>query len=43
MELGITIPLQKFLKLKQPLYGTCPDPLFCWDVHRVKIANGARF
>lgn len=40
MELGITIPLQKFLKLKQPPYGTCPDPLFCWDVHRVKIANG---
>ncbi len=27
MELGITIPLQKFLKLKQPPYGTCPDPL----------------
>lgn len=40
MELGITNPLQKFLKLKQPPYGTCPDPLFCWDVHRVKIANG---
>lgn len=40
MEIGITIPLQKFLKLKQLPCGTCPDPLFCWDVHRVKIANG---
>lgn len=40
MELGITIPLQKFLHLRQPPYGTCADPFFCWDVHRVKIANG---
>lgn len=40
MELGITIPLQKFLHLRQPPYGTCADPLFCWDVHRVKIASG---
>lgn len=40
MELGITNPLQKFLKLKQPPYGTCSDPLFCWEVNRVKVANG---
>ena len=39
-ELGITIPLQKFLHLRQPPYGTCADPFFCWDGHRVKIANG---
>ncbi len=40
MELGITIPLQKFLKLRQPPYGACGDALFCWEVHRVKIACG---
>lgn len=40
MELGITIPLQKFLGLKRPEYGVCPDPLFCWDVHRVKLGSG---
>ena len=37
MELGITIPMQKFLGLKRPKPGVCPDPLFCWDVHRVKL------
>ena len=40
MELGITIPLQKFLGLKRPEYGVCPDPFFCWDVHRVKLGSG---
>lgn len=28
MELGITNPLQKFLKLKQPPYGTAPIRCF---------------
>ena len=40
MELGITIPMQKFLGLKRPEYGVCPDPFFCWDVHRVKLGSG---
>lgn len=40
MELGITIPLQKFLGLKRPEQGVCPDPFLCWDVHRVKLGSG---
>ena len=40
MELGITIPMQKFLGLKRPEPGVCPDPFFCWDVHRVKLGSG---
>ncbi len=37
MEFGITIPLQKFLKLKAPEYGDTPDLFFCWEVHRAEI------
>lgn len=40
MELGITIPLQKFLGLRRPEPGTCPDPFFCWEVHRQKLGSG---
>ena len=40
MELGITIPLQKFLGLPRPEPGTCPDPFFCWEVHRQKLGRG---
>lgn len=42
MELGITNPLQKFLKLKQPPYGTCPDPLF-FGTFTVSRSLTARF
>ncbi|MEI3307057.1 MAG: metallophosphoesterase family protein [Dysosmobacter sp.] len=31
MELGLTFPLQRFLK-KAPAYGTEPDRRFCWDL-----------
>ncbi|MGI6105122.1 MAG: DUF6933 domain-containing protein [Raoultibacter sp.] len=41
MEFGITIPLQKFLKWKQPSYGDEPRLFFCWDVHRADI-NGRK-
>lgn len=31
MELGLTFPLQRFLKMKPPAYGVEPDRRFCWD------------
>ena len=37
MEIGITVPLQKFLGWDRPPYGECPDPFFCWDAHRAEI------
>ena len=33
MELGLTFPLQRFLKRKPPAYGAEPDRRFCWDLH----------
>ena len=33
MELGLTFPLQRFLKRKPPAYGAQPDRRFCWDLH----------
>lgn len=37
MELGLTFPLQRFLKLKPPNYGTQPDRRFCWDLHVIDL------
>ena len=37
MELGLTFPLQRFLKMKPPFYGTEPDRRFCWDVHNIRL------
>lgn len=37
MELGLTFPLQRFLKIKPPTYGTEPDRRFCWDLHRIDL------
>lgn len=37
MELGITIPLQKFLKRHAPLYGTQQELFFCWDLHVIRF------
>ncbi len=37
MQLGITIPLQKHLKLKPPPYGEPIDLFFCWDLHIIKF------
>ncbi len=41
MELGLTFPLQRFLKRKPPAYGTEPDRRFCWDLH-VIVLRGRR-
>ena len=37
MELGLTFPLQRFLKVKTPEYGTEPDRRFCWDLHVIDL------
>lgn len=35
MEFGITIPLQKQLKLPAPAYGCEKELAFCWDLHGI--------
>ena len=37
MELGLTFPLQRFLKGKTPVYGTEPDRRLCWDLHVIDL------
>ena len=37
MELGLTFPLQRFLKQKTPPYGAQPDRRFCWDLHVIQL------
>lgn len=37
MELGLTFPLQRFLKIQTPVYGTEPDRRFCWDLHVIDL------
>lgn len=37
MELGLTFPLQRFLKMKTPVYSTEPDRRFCWDLHVIDL------
>ena len=37
MELGLTFPLQRFLRCKTPAYGTEPDRRFCWDLHMIDL------
>ena len=37
MELGLTFPLQRFLKMKPPAYGTDPDRRLCWDLHVIDL------
>ena len=36
MELGLTIPLQKHLRLAKPPYGIETDLRLCWDLHLLK-------
>ncbi len=36
MELGLTFPLQRFVRQK-PLCGIEPDRLFCWDLHVIRL------
>lgn len=40
MELGHTIPLQKFLKMPPPPYGTDENLFFCWELHRIILQSG---
>lgn len=37
MELGLTFPLQRFLRCKTPACGTQPDRRFCWDLHVIDL------
>lgn len=37
MQLGLTIPLQKHLKLKPPSYGEPSDLFFCWELHIIRF------
>ena len=37
MELGLTFPLQRFLKIRPPAYGTEPDRRRCWDLHVIDL------
>ena len=37
MELGLTFPLQRFLKVKTPPYGTEQNRRFCWDLHVIDL------
>lgn len=37
MELGLTFPLQRFLKQKPPRYGIEPDRRYCWDLHVITL------
>lgn len=35
MQLGITIPLQKYLNLPKQSYGEPEYLFFCWEIHRI--------
>ena len=37
MELGLTFPLQRFLKIKTPAHGTDRGRYFCWDLHGIDL------
>ena len=37
MELGLTFPLQRFLREKPPGHGTEPDRRYCWDLHVIHL------
>ena len=37
IELGLTFPLQRFLKRRPPPYGAQPDRRFCWDLHVIQL------
>ena len=37
MELGLTFPLQRFLKVKTPPYGEELDRRLCWDLHVINL------
>lgn len=37
MQLGLTIPLQRHLKLKNLSYGEPLDRQYCWDLHIITL------
>ena len=37
IELGLTIPLQRHLRVKSLPYGQEPDRRFCWDLHVITL------
>lgn len=37
MELGLTIPLEQFLRRPAPPYGQESDRRFCWDLHCIDL------
>ncbi|RDY31670.1 DUF6933 domain-containing protein [Lachnotalea glycerini] len=43
MQLGLTISLQKHLKLKSPSYGKPTDLFFCWELHIIRFQGKNAF
>ena len=39
IELGLTIPLQRHLRVKALPYGQEPDRRFCWDLHVITLCS----
>lgn len=39
MQLGHTIPLQKYLKIPLLSYGASCDLFFCWELHRIILQS----
>lgn len=37
MELGLTFPLQRLLRVPPPDYGAQTDSRFCWDLHVITL------
>ncbi len=37
MQLGLTIPLQRHLKIKSLPYGEPLDRQYCWDLHKITL------
>lgn len=37
MQLGVTIPLQRHLKIKSLPYGEPLDRQYCWDLHKITL------
>lgn len=37
MQFGITIPLQKYLKIKTLPYGEQADLFYCWELHVIRM------
>lgn len=37
MQLGLTIPLQRFLRIKTLAYGDALETVYCWDLHKITL------